>query len=94
MRGRNPGVGTEAEAVRNAAYSLAPSCELLSLPEDPAQGKGGISRSGVGHPTSVISQENVPQPCPQAGLMEAFSELRFPLPSLCQVDNIPRQRTK
>lgn len=34
----------------------------------------------LGPTTSTISQVNVPQACPQANLVEAFSELRCPLP--------------
>lgn len=34
----------------------------------------------VGPPTSMINQDNAPQICPQAILVETFSQLRFPLP--------------
>lgn len=46
---------------------------------------------------SIISQENLPQACPQANLSGTFSQLRFIVQndcSLCQVDKINNQSTK
>lgn len=40
---------------------------------------GGTTHIGLGAPTSVTSQENVPQTCLQAVLLEAIPQLRFPL---------------
>lgn len=38
--------------------------------------RGGPTHSGLGLSTSIINQENVPQSCPQAGLIEAIPHLK------------------
>lgn len=47
----------------------------IYIPELCAQ--GGTALSGLGPPKSIINQENAPQTCLEANLMEAFSQLRF-----------------
>lgn len=46
------------------------------------------AHSGLISATSIVGGENFLQPFPRAKLMEAFSQLRWPLLSLCHVDNI------
>lgn len=56
-------------------------------PVPSTQDQGGTTCSGLGLSyQSIISQENVPKTCPQAKMTEVFSQLRLPLPSLCQAD--------
>lgn len=55
------------------------------------QPRGGTARSDLGPPTSLINQENGPQACPHADLMEAFSQVRSLFPNdsnLCQGDTV------
>jgi hypothetical protein len=79
MPGRDLGVGTEAEAMEECCL---PSCSLwVAQPAYGPSPRCGISHSGEDPPISIIHQENVPQACPEASLMETFSQLRFPLPS-------------
>lgn len=40
---------------------------------------GGTTRRGLGIPALISNQENALQVCPQGSLMEAISQLRFPL---------------
>lgn len=64
---------------------------LFSYITQNSQPRGGTAYSGLGPLTSVINQENAPQP----SLMEAFSELRFLFtndPGLCQVDKNNQHR--
>lgn len=49
--------------------------------------RDATAHSGLGPSTSIINQENVPQTCLQANLMQVFSQLRFIFPDdpgLCQ----------
>jgi hypothetical protein len=51
---------------------------------------GSTGHSLLWPPTSNMKQENAPQPCQRANLMEAFSQLKFSLPDapgLCSLDN-------
>lgn len=90
---KNLEAGIQAESGRNAAYWLV-LCGVLSLFSyitQNSQPRGGTAYSGLGPLTSVINQENAPQP----SLMEAFSELRFLFtndPGLCQVDRNNQHR--
>ena len=58
--GRNLEAGTIAERGEDAAYVLAPhgSHSLLSYTTEDHLSKGGTTHSGLGHPTSIINQEN------------------------------------
>ena len=52
--------------------------------------RDGAAPGGLGPPTSVIHQDNLPQTRPQADLTAAVLQLRLPHPSdseLCQADS-------
>jgi hypothetical protein len=73
--------GTEVEATKEGC--LLACCPELTQPA--VSYKDHLHRSGVAHsgpdsPTSIIHQVSAPQAYVQAHLMEAFSQLRFPLP--------------
>lgn len=81
-RARNLEEGAEAESGRNAAHWIGPHgwSSLVSYTAQDHLQRVGTAHRGLGSsPTSIINQENVPQACPQANLVGAFSQLRFPL---------------
>lgn len=64
---RNREAGIEAEARRTTAYWCVPMVCLASIrPQWTA--------------TSIVNQENAPETCPGAKLMEVFFQLMFPSP--------------
>lgn len=68
-------------ACRSAAHRLA--LHSFSLPGQPDSLQEHLPREGTAHsmltpPTSIVNQENAPQTCLQANLMEAISQPRFP----------------
>lgn len=67
---------------RHAVYRLAPlgSLSLLSYTTEYHLSGGSATHSELDPPTQITSQDNTPQMCLQASLMEAFAQLKFPLP--------------
>jgi hypothetical protein len=62
---------------------LATPVYILSLPSYSTQDhlpSGGTTHNELGPPTSVISQENLPQTCSQAELVESALQMSFTLP--------------
>ena len=60
-----------------ACFSWLAQPDYSTLDHQP---RGAIIHHELVPPTSVMNQENAPQACPQANLVEAFSQLSFPLP--------------
>lgn len=81
IQGRNLEIGTDAEDMEGHC-SLAWSSwfaqhPFWNHPESAIQ--GGTIHSRLGPTITTINEENIPQACCQANLMELFSQLNFPL---------------
>lgn len=90
---KNLEAGIQAESVEECCLlACSLSCaQPVSLHNSELAAQGGTAYSGLGPLTSIINQENAPQP----SLMEAFSELRYLFtndPGLCQVDKNNQHR--
>lgn len=72
--GENLEAGTDAETMKE--HCLLACSSLLSYILQDHLPRGGPTHSGLGLSTSIINQENVPQSCPQAGLIEAIPHLK------------------
>jgi hypothetical protein len=76
--------GTDTEPTE-ASWLLA--C-FLTPPGPSAQ--GWHCSQWAGPSTSITSQENTPQTCPQANLRKDFSQLKLPLPSFLADPRCPK----
>lgn len=80
------GAGTQ-RPWRNAAHWFAPHTLLWLLSyaiQDQDMAWNGTAHSGMGPPFGIIKQENALQIWQQVCLVEAFSQLQFPLSRLLQ----------
>jgi hypothetical protein len=57
--------------------SLHGLLSLLSCSTQGHQTRGDVAHSELGHPISIISQENDPQACPQTSLVGVFYFILF-----------------
>lgn len=67
-------------------FALNGWLSLLPYSAQDCQSRGGTAHSDLDPPTSLNSQVNEAQACPQAHLLRVFSQLRSFCSSLCQGD--------
>lgn len=79
--------GTAAEAMEEAAYwrVLHGLLSLFSYAISDLLPRSGTNHNELASSTSVPEEDNTPQSWLQANLMEAFSQLRTPLPRQVEV---------
>lgn len=77
IKGRSPG-GRNGGRLLTRLLLMDCSSSFLIQPRIPLP-RGCITQSDLSTPTPIINQENVTKPYPQAGIMEVFSQRRFPL---------------
>ena len=70
-QGRNPESGAEEEAIEKCCLLDFLACIIMVL-RNSSTWVALPTESCAGQTTSVINQENAPQMCPQASLVEEF----------------------